>query len=211
MSFPRTQSAVALALIATLAAGGLSACSSKAEKAHDVMLDQASDFRESLKKIPPQLDDVNKRMFKAAEGQNPNRAQDVREFSKSLESLRAQARVVASEANKAEIDANKYFTAWAKDAKRADAADRPAIRADAKASKEQVNIALRYLDTARDDFRELLGTLDGIETKLKADQSESAIQALLPNVGRAQVKTNDLRNYIDRLNESIDAALAAKQ
>jgi uncharacterized protein YdiU (UPF0061 family) len=191
-------------------ASGLAGCESKREKAHDTMLEQASSFRESLKTIPPQLDDVSRKMAAACTGQNPRRAQDVRDFSTSLEKLRTQGRYVASEANKAEVDANKYFTAWAQEAKQSNMADRSGVQSQAKASKQQVDTALRYLDQARDDFRDLVGSLDRIETKLKADQSEEAILGVQRDFGKAQVSTMNLRNYIDRLNETIDAALAAK-
>src|SRR5690348_13471809 len=88
--------AVAILAGAMVGAGGLAGCQSKREKARDEMVGQAETFRETLNRIPPQLDEVGRRLSAASSGQNPRRAGDVREFSKSLETLREQGRVVAS-------------------------------------------------------------------------------------------------------------------
>lgn len=206
----RTVLAFALGSALVVGLAGVGGCASNKEKAHDELLAQASTFRESLKKIPPQLDEVSKRMSAAGTGQNKNRADDVREFSKSLAKLREQGRMVASEAARAEVDTQKYFTAWAEQAQHANMADRPAARSGYMASRENADTAMRYLSTARDNFRQLMASLDSMEAKLKADQSESGIMAIQKDFGTATVKTMELRNYIDRLNESIDAALAKK-
>ncbi len=190
--------------------GLLSGCKSKTEKAGDTMKDQAMSFRDSLDRMPAQIDEVQRRALAAGAGQNPNRADDIREFNKSVATLRDNARVVASEANAAEVDANKYFTAWAKQAQKTNAADRPAVRAEAKASREQVNTALGYLERARDKFNTLMGSLDKVQSGLAKDQSEAGIVALQPDVAKIVSQSMDARNYIDRLKETIDAALATK-
>ncbi|MCC6320704.1 MAG: hypothetical protein IT438_04615 [Phycisphaerales bacterium] len=198
------------ALGLVVAAAGVLGCQSQSDKAKGQMLSQASKFREQLQGMPAQIDETTKRLVAATAGQNPKRADDFREFNKSLESLRKQAMAVGSEANAAEVDAAKYFTAWTKDATRAPSADRAAVRAEAAASKAQVDQALGYLQQARSDFGDLMAAYDNVSKLMSKDLSESAILAAQKDVQAAMSKSLDVRNRIDRLDDAIDAALASK-
>jgi hypothetical protein len=195
---------------ALLAAAALTGCQSQKEKSREEMLSQASTFREQLNKMPAQIDETTKRLVAATAGQNPNRADDLREFNRSLETLRKQAQYVGSEANKAEIDASKYFTAWAKEVKRTPTADRAATREAAALSRAQVDQARSYLDNARNDFLDLIAAYDNASKRLATDLSEQAVMAAQPDVQAAISKSLDVRNRIDRLDDVIDAAVASK-
>lgn len=208
-----TRSIASIALIpiaAVLVSSPLSGCASKKDKAREAMIDQAETFRSKLQRMPAQIDETTKRLIAATAGQNPNRADDYRSFVSSLNTLREQARVVGSEANAAEVDAAKYFTAWAKEAQKSPSADRPAVREAAALSRAQVNQAQSYLDKARDNFMELIGSYDNVAKRLGSDLSEKSVLAAQTDVQNAISKSLDVRNDIDRLDDSIDAAVAAK-
>lgn len=208
---PRFVASIALIPVAAaLVVSPLSGCASKKEKAREAMLDQAETFRAKLQHMPAQIDQTTQRLIAATAGQNPHRADDFRSFMSSLDTLRQQAMVVGREANVAEVDSAKYFTAWAQEARHAQSADRPAVREAAKLSRAQVNQAQNYLDAARTNFMDLIKSYDNVAKRLGADLSESSILAAQPDVQNAISKSLDVRNSIDRLDDAIDAALATK-
>lgn len=208
---PRLVASLALIPVAAaLVTSSLSGCTSQKDKARDTMMDQAETFRAKLQRMPAQIDDTTKKLVAATAGQNPHRADDFRAFTSSLETLRQDAMAVGREANIAEVDSAKYFTAWAKEARHAQSADRPAIREAAKLSRQQVNQAQSYLDQARGNFMELIQSYDNVAKRLGGDLSEKAVLAAQPDVQNAISKSLDVRNYIDRVDDAIDAAVTAK-
>jgi hypothetical protein len=205
----RTLAILPIVPIALIGITALSGCTSKKDKAREEVREQAGSLREELAKMPPQIDATMKRMMAATAGQNPRRADDSREFSRSLATLRDQARLVAREANLAEVDSAKYFTAWAKQVKKTPTADRPDARAASAASRARADQALSYLDKARADFLDLVSHFDNVEKGLARDGTERGIAAVQADVNAAISKATDVRNRIDRLEDELDAALAA--
>ncbi len=208
---PRLIASLALVPVAAaILTAPLSGCTSQKDKARETMINQAETFRAKLQRMPAQIDDTTQKLIAATAGQNPHRADDFRSFTSSLASLRESAMAVGREANIAEVDSAKYFTAWAKEARHAQSADRPAVREAANLSRAQVNQAQSYLDAARTNFLDLVQSYDNVAKRLSGDLSEKAILAAQTDVQNAISKSLDVRNSIDRLDESIDAAVAAK-
>lgn len=183
-------------------------CQSQKDRAGDRLAEQSLTFQKQLDQMPAEIDAAIQRLQAATSGQNPRRADDFREYTKQVEALKARARVVGSEADRAEIDGAKYFTAWAKAAKNAPVADKAAVREAAAVKKENYDAALGYLSKARADFRNLVSDLDAVTNQLKGNLTEQGILDAQPMVGRATSKALDVRNMIDRLDDSINAALA---
>jgi hypothetical protein len=207
MTAPSLRLLAALPVAAIIAAASLTGCQSKTDKAKENLVDQAVDFRTQLNKMPADLDDVRSRLLAATSGQNPKRADDFREYSKSLARLRSDAMALGAEANKAEVDAAKYFLAWAKQTKNTAAADRAASRDTAAVGEAKVQEALGYLKRGRTDFNDLIAALSDVEKRLGANLTEQGVLAVQPDVQVALMKELDVRNYIDRLDDAIDAAV----
>lgn len=208
-------SLVRIALI--LAAAGsvfavapMSGCQSSKDKARESTMAHASSFQEELNKMPALLDETVQRLTSVTSGQNAKRADDLREFNKSLTVLRDRANLVARESERAQADANKYFLEWTKEANRASTTDRPAVDADAATRKARYDTALGYLQNARKDFTSYVDSLTQIQTKLTASLSEESVMAVQPLVSRAINDSVNVRNMIDRLDDHINAALARK-
>ena len=210
LSTIRVLKPLALSITAAALVLSSSGCQSPRESARGEMLSQAGTFREQLEQMPAMIDDTKTRLLAATSGQNPSRADDFREFSRSLSALREKATLVGREANIAEVNAENYFAEWAKEARRTKSADRPEVREAAAASRAQTDQALGYLTAARKDFAALITSLTNVETRLKASLSDASVAAAQPDVSAAISQSLDVRNRIDRLDEVIDAALAVK-
>lgn len=205
------RSAVLLAAVGgAIAIAPLSGCQSKKEKARESTLAELGSFQQELDKMPALLDDTVQRLTRVTSGQNPNRADDLREFNKSLAALRERANLVARESERAQADAGKYFLEWTKEANRAPTAARPAIDAEAASRKANYDIALGYLQNARRDFTSYVENLTAIQTKLTQSLSEESVMGVQSLVSRAINDSVNTRNMIDRLDDQIAAALSRK-
>ena len=203
------RSAVLLAAIGgAVAIAPMSGCNSPKEKAAESTLSQLGTFQQELQKMPALLDDTVQRLTRVSSGQNPNRADDFREFNKSLASLRERANLVARESERAQADASKYFLEWTKEANRAAPANRPAIDAERASRKANYDIALGYLQSARKDFTSFVDRLTEIQTKLTASLSEESVMGVQSLVSRAINDSVNTRNMVDRLDDQIAAALS---
>jgi hypothetical protein len=203
-------SASALGLIAVAALAPLSACQSSKDKARESTMAELGSFQQELEKIPSLLDDTVQKLTRVTSGQNAHRADDLREFNKSLSALRDRANLVARESERAQADASKYFLEWTKEANRASAANRPAIDAEAAARKSNYDIALGYLQNARKDFTSYVDRLTQIQTRLTSSLTEQSVMDVQPLVSRAINDSVNTRNMIDRLDDQINAALSRK-
>jgi hypothetical protein len=186
----------------------LTACQSSKDKAREGAMAEVSSFQEELQRMPALLDDTVNRLTRVTSGQNPDRADDLREFNKSLAALRERANLVARESERAQADASKYFLEWTKEANRASTTDRPAIDAAAAARKSNYDIALGYLQKARQDFTSYVDRLTQIQSKLSASLSEESVMGVQSLTSRAINDSVNVRNMIDRLDDQINAALA---
>lgn len=186
----------------------MSGCQSSKDKAAESTLSQLGTFQQELQKMPALLDDTVQRLTRVTSGQNPKRADDFREFNKSLAALRERANLVARESERAQADAGKYFLEWTKEANRAAPADRPAIDAERAGRKANYDIALGYLQSARKDFTNLVNSLTEIQSKLTASLSEESVMGVQSLVSRAINDSVNTRNMIDRLDDQIAAALS---
>lgn len=207
---PRTSTLIAasLALIFAGSLAPLSGCKSEKDKAAQETKAQVSSFRSDLGKLPKMIDNTMSELTKVTGGQNPKRADQFREFQKDLSTMRSQARMIASEAAKAEADSNAYFAAWAKESNRAAAADRPKIDEKMAISKANRDTALEYFTNARRDFSAMVASLTEIETKLQKDMSDTGVQSIMGLYDNATRDSVRARGTVERLVEQIDAALA---
>ena len=192
------------------AAGTLGGCQSKKDKAAESTKAAVSTFQSELNKMPELIQSTSDWMVKATSGQNPKRADDFREFQKSLTKMRDRASLVAREEALAVADSDKYFRAWVKEANRTKPADRAAIDETIAASKAKRDISLGYFENARKSFTNLAATMTSIEGRMAKDMSEAGVMALQQDVSRAVTDAMNTRDYIDRLDDQINAALAAK-
>lgn len=194
----------------TVAIAPMSGCNSPKEKAREKTMAELGSFQEELTRMPGLLDDTVQRLTRVTSGQNPNRADDFREFNKSLSALRERANLVARESERAQADAGKYFLEWTKEANRASTADRPAIDAAAASKKTNYDIALDYLQSARRDFTSYVDNLTKIQTQLTSSLSEESVMSVQSLVSRAINDSVNTRNMIDRLDDRVNAALSGK-
>lgn len=200
---------LAAALGASLVSGAVS-CESKKERAAEASAASVADFQQQLDQMPALIDSTMNRLIAVTTGQNPNRADDFREFQKDLSSMRDRARMVAAEYEKASRNTSEYFRQWARESDRTPSADRATIDAEIAQSEARRNIALGHFNAARRDFTNLINTLDGVEKSLAGNLTEANVQALGTKVGSAITDAGKLRDQIARLDDMISAALAPK-
>lgn len=208
----RTSTLLAAALGLTLAGAlaPLSGCKSEKDKAAQETKAQVSSFRTDLAKLPQMIDNTMSELTKVTGGQNPKRPDQFREFQKDLSTMRSQARMIASEAAKAEADSNAYFAAWVKESNRAAPANRAKIDDKMALAKSNRDTALEYLTNARRDYSNMVASLTEIETKLQKDMSDAGVQSIMSLYDNATRDSVRARGTVERLVEQIDAALAKR-
>ncbi|GEM_PF-4473045 len=214
LSFKRSTFARSMLVLAAvsgaIALAPLAGCQSRKEKARESTLAELGSFQQELEKMPALIDDTVQRLTRVTSGQNPNRADDLREFNKSLATLRERANLVARESERAQADAGKYFLEWTKEVNRAPTAARPAIDAEAASRKANYDIALGYLQNARRNFTSFVDNLNTVQAKLTESLSEKSVMGVQPMVSRAINDSVNTRNMIDRLDDQIAAALSRR-
>lgn len=195
----------------SIGAGIGGGCESQKDKAADSTRAAVGNFQDELNKMPQLIDDTTEWMRKATSGQNARRADDFREFQKSLAKMRERANLVAREQLDASKNSEAYFRAWAREANRTKAADRPMVDEQIAASKSNRDIALGYFENARKSFTDLVASMTSIETRMSKDMSEAAVMGLDKDVTRAINDALATRNSIDRLDDQINAVFAARK
>ncbi|MBX3386496.1 MAG: hypothetical protein KF768_07985 [Phycisphaeraceae bacterium] len=201
-----------IAGLTLVVAGGspLVGCQSQKDRAARATVRSVGDFQRQLQEMPAHIDATMNQLIATTSGQNPRRADDFREFQKGLESMRGQARLVASEYDRASRDSSEYFRQWMRESNRAPASERAAIDADIARNASNREIALGHFNSARRDYNRLINTLNDVETSIAKDMSEKNVLAMGDNVARAITDAGSLRDQIARLEESIAAALMRK-
>ena len=70
--------------------------------------------------------------------------------------------------------------------------------------------AISYLDSAKQQYRDLVAQLNDIKRSIDANSASSTTPAVQNKVSEASLKAVETKNYIARLGEQIDAILATK-
>ncbi len=171
----------------------------------------ARDFQAELDVMPAQIDAVMNDLNTLTAGTTTNRAEVFKQYSKDLEKLEDHAKSVAHARDSAEKNSQKYFREWLQSSRSyKDSAKRDAALQSLDAGKAQTNQALAYLNQGANDFRSLTDQLNGIKSTLGKDMSPASVQRVGSNLGPVLDKGNNVKQDIARLDEQIDAALAAR-
>ncbi len=171
----------------------------------------ARDFQEELQVMPGQIDAVMNDLNTLTAGTTTNRADVFKQYSKDLEKLEDHAKSVAHARDEAVKNSQKYFREWLQSSRSyKDPAKRDAALRALDAGQSQTNQALAYLNQGADDFRSLTDQLNEIKSTLARDMSPANVQKVGSNLGPVLDKADDVKQYIARLDEQIDAALAAR-
>ncbi|HBS29101.1 MAG TPA: hypothetical protein DEB06_06540 [Phycisphaerales bacterium] len=203
-----------LSLVVGLLAGAsfLPGCATQAERARSTARSSATDFQRSLEGLPSRIENTLTSLNQVTAGNNTNRAASFREFSQALQFQQDAATRLGRQADAAQANSQEFFRQYIAQAM---ASRDPAARQNAMDSlagrQDAVNSALRFLNDGRNQYREFAGTLRDLQNDLRVDLSQASIDRLTPRVQAAIRQGTDLRNYIDRLDEQLNAVLNIAQ
>jgi hypothetical protein len=191
-----------------LAASTLGGCKSSTEKAEEKSVASARTFRHDLAQMPARVDGTMNTLYDVGATNTTNRADRYNAFRDQLNWLQQDAKRVAAEADKAKSDRETYFREWNREAVRADAAKREDMNATAAARRINYDNAVAYLENAKENYRQLVAQLNDINKMLGGDLTKFSSPDVQQGINNATVKSTNLKNYISRLTEQIDSALA---
>jgi ABC-type transporter Mla subunit MlaD len=161
--------------------------------------------------MPGQIDAVMNNLNTLTAGTTTNRAEVFEEYSRNLTQLEHHAKSVAHARDDAEKNSQKYFREWLQSSRSyKDPAKRDAAIQSLEAGRSQTDQARAYLNQGAGDFRSLTDQLNGIRSTLGKDMSPATVQKVGSSLGPVLDKANNVKQYIARLDEQIDAALAAR-
>ena len=197
--------ALSLAAIAVTAPG----CKSPTEKAEGQVMYQLRNMRADLQHAPQLIDLTTEALNTATAWQNPNRAADIVTLQSRLDDLQDSAKRLSNQVIAAKADSDRFFREWAREANRASAGQRAEIT-DAMASRRNNrDIALSYLHNADTAYTSYVSQIEAIERALLTDSSPSSIEGVSPMVSNAITDGNKAKEYLLRLLDQVDSALAA--
>lgn len=197
-----------IALTAFVASSIPAGCASSTEKARTEARASAESFQQSLEKLPAKIDAANTKLVELMAANNTNRAQTFREFSDQLTYLRNAAKDLDAQADVAKADSQKFFREYTGSAMSGrDAAERKAAMDSLSTRQDAVKSAMSYLEAGRKDFNSLAGSFRDLQNDLRSNLGADAISKLSPRVESTIRQANDVKNYIARLDEQINAAL----
>jgi uncharacterized protein (DUF3084 family) len=191
-----------------LAGASLTGCAS-AERSREEARASASSFQSSLQKLPPSIDSTLKALAETISTGNTNRAESFREFSQQLNYMNSFAERLGKHADAAQANAQEFFRQYTEEAMSSrDPAARSAAMANLTSRQDAVETAAWYLNQGRNKYREFAGTLRDIQNQLRGDLSPAAVERMTMKVQAVIAEGNDVRNYVDRLDEQIDSILS---
>lgn len=199
---------VAGGILAVGIAAPFTGCASRSDRARESSLAGIDSFQQRLDGMPNVIDAAVNDMMEATSGQNPNRAADFQAFKRSLANMRDAANHVGAQYEQALGDSSSYFREWNREARNASGADRAAMDAQIASGMATREQALEYFSQARTHFLSLVESMTAIETRLTASLSEQAVLDAQPQIQSALVEATNTRNYIDRLDETLDSVRA---
>ena len=200
----------AMVLGATLiASAGVVGCKSQKEKAESQTAYQLAQLRTDLVRSPQMIDLTNQSLQAASSGQNPNRAADVQTLQARIDDLQALRDRLSREVIAAQADSNRFFTEWAREANKASHGERAEITDAMAARRANRDRALATLRSADRSYTQYVTLLENVERTLRADSTEAGVRAASPAVSNAITEGNKAKEYLLRVIEQVDAALAA--
>jgi hypothetical protein len=201
----------AIILGVALTAGMPIGCTTQQERDRKVARKSASEFRSDLDKMPGQIDRVISDLTSLTSTANTNRTATFNDYTRNLNALREQARSLGEQADAASIDATRYFRDWADSAlKEKDPASREAALKGLDQRRQAVADATSYLERGKAETRRLINSLDEIRTKLSGNLSQGQIDSVSGLVESSIRDSVNVKEYVARLDEQIDAVLAIK-
>jgi hypothetical protein len=198
----------ALCIAAIAAASFLSACASSTERAESKSVSSARSFRDDLTVMPSRVDATMNKLYEVTSTTNTNRGDSYNAFRDQLQYLQQDANRVSGEADKAKSDRERYFREWNREAAKSDPAKREEMKTTAAAERLRYDTAVSYLDSAKQNYRDLIAQLNDINKKLGANLGSYSSPEVQDGVSNAVLKSTNLKNYMARLTEQIDTALA---
>lgn len=186
------------------------ACKSPKEKAEGQVIYRMSQLRSDLERAPNLIDLTTEALTRATSGQNPNRAADFATLQTRLDELQASTKRLTNEVITAKGDSDRFFREWAREANRTSAGQRAEISEDMAARRANRDRALEYLRNADTAYASYVTQVEAVERALLTDMSENSIQAVSPMVSNAFTDGNKAKEFLYRVNEQVDAALASR-
>lgn len=207
--FRTTRAAFALALSGALLTAGLAPMGcNNAERTRQDARASAQTFRQTLERLPNNIDATLRELAQLTAADNTRRADTFRNFSQEFSMMQDRAQQLSRQADLAETQTQTFFREYVREsmASRDPAAREAAVESLAN-RRDAVDNAQRLLSDGRRQYRDFAGTLRDIQNRLRTDLSPEAINRLSPQISAAIREGTDVRNYIDRLDEQIDAIL----
>lgn len=183
-------------------------CASSTERAASEARSSVSKFRENLEAMPNNIDRTIAALDEMRSTQNTNRAKTYRDLSTQFAWMQNRAKDLGEQADKATSDSDAYFRAWVGEAMKNSSSEERREAQDAISARRDLrDQAVRYLSEGRQQYTELANSIRDLQTSLRGNLTQANVSALTPQIERTVLKATDVKEYIARLDEQIDAIL----